>query len=104
MDIRKEHIDFYGVEPDGVYKAPGRVNLIGEHTDYNDGYVLPPPIDRYIMVSARKRTDNKLNIYAVDYKEQASDKLDNIAFDLDHHWANYVLGVVDALKKRGHGL
>ena len=104
MSIAEIHRTRYGVEPEGVYKAPGRVNLIGEHTDYNDGYVLPTPIDRHLTVSLQKRGDNKINLHSHDFKQDAEYKLENFKQDPEHHWANYVLGVVKALQKRGHSL
>ena len=102
--ITQRHTDVFGSEPDGVYKAPGRVNLIGEHTDYNDGYVLPTPINRYLEVSMKKRTDNKLNMYALDFSEQQQTNLDKLSLNREHLWVNYVLGVAQALKRRGYKL
>ena len=102
--IAERHTEIFGSKPDGVYRAPGRVNLIGEHTDYNDGYVLPTPIDRYLQVSMKKRTDNKLDLYALDFNERLQYSLDGFILDKEYSWANYVLGVVQALKRRGYKL
>jgi galactokinase len=102
--ITTHHVEVFGSEPDGVYRAPGRVNLIGEHTDYNDGYVLPTPIDRYLNVSAKRRSDKRLNLCALDFNERVQYKLDGFRFDDKHHWANYVLGVVDALRKHDYSI
>lgn len=99
----ESHINAFGGEPQ-VFKAPGRVNLIGEHTDYNDGYVLPTPIDRNIWVTINPRDDDVLRLQALDYTEKAEYKLSSISYDKEHMWANYVLGVVESLKKRGHDL
>ena len=99
----ESHINTFGGEPQ-IFKAPGRVNLIGEHTDYNDGYVLPTPIDRYIWVTINPRQDDMLRLHALDYSEKAQYKISSIIYDKDHMWANYVLGVVESLKKRGHEL
>jgi galactokinase len=85
-----------------VFKAPGRVNLIGEHTDYNDGYVLPTPIDRHIWVTITPREDETIRLQALDFDEEAEYRLSTIRFDEEHRWANYVLGVVASLTKRGH--
>ncbi|MCW4014397.1 MAG: galactokinase [Candidatus Bathyarchaeota archaeon] len=104
MSIAEIHQTRYGSEPDGVYKAPGRVNLIGEHTDYNDGYVFPTPISRHIEVSIKKRDDQHINLHSHDFRDDASYKTEGYAVDPEHHWANYVLGVVQALQKRGHSL
>jgi galactokinase len=94
----------FGTMPDLVARAPGRVNLIGEHTDYNDGFVLPCAIGPATMVAASKRTDNEVRIVAADFGN-ATD-----GFDLrrinhsEQGWANYVRGTVDALQKAGHAL
>jgi len=90
-----------GVE---VAKAPGRVNLIGEHTDYNDGFVLPVPIDRHVWIAAKRTEGDVLSLFAADYGERASCKLDEIEFDRERLWANYVMGVADVLIRKGHVL
>lgn len=87
-----------------VTKAPGRVNLIGEHTDYNDGFVLPTPISRHVWAAAAINESGTANLYAGDYDERASFDLDDIRFDVEHGWANYVMGVAWALLEEGHSL
>jgi len=97
----ERHIESYGGEP-RVFKAPGRVNLIGEHTDYNDGYVLPTPIGRYLWVTINPREDDTLRLQAMDFDEQAEHSLSSISYDKEHLWANYVLGVANSLIGRGY--
>ena len=87
-----------------VYRAPGRVNLIGEHTDYNDGYVLPIPIGRFINVAVASRSDHMVHLYASDFDESVSFILDRITFDPEHLWTNYVKGVIKVLQDRGINL
>ena len=58
---------FYGPEPELIVRAPGRVNLIGEHTDYNDGFVLPMAIDRAIWMALRPRDDGRVRLFSVDF-------------------------------------
>ncbi|UUE11168.1 galactokinase [Dickeya zeae] len=83
-------------------QAPGRVNLIGEHTDYNDGFVLPCAINYSTTISAALRDDRQIRVIAVDYDNQQ----DSFSLDapIDHHpqwqWANYVRGVIKHLKTR----
>lgn len=101
--LYEAHIEAFGGNP-LVFKAPGRVNLIGEHTDYNDGYVLPTPIDRHIWVTIYPRTDDIIRLQALDYGETEEYTLSSIRYDNEHMWANYVLGVVESLKKRGYEL
>ncbi|MGE5587891.1 MAG: galactokinase [Clostridia bacterium] len=84
-----------------VVRAPGRVNLIGEHTDYNDGFVLPAAIDRDVMMAARPRADRTVRVFSLDYGEGTEFTLDDIQYDRVHAWTNYVRGTLDALMKRG---
>ncbi|MBN2334871.1 galactokinase [Candidatus Bathyarchaeota archaeon] len=97
------HRGIYGGEAE-VYSAPGRVNLIGEHTDYNDGYVLPTPIDRRIWVAASPRRDEKVRVHAADFDESTEFSLRGIRRDPRHGWVNYVQGVAKALMDEGYSL
>ena len=87
-----------------IIQAPGRVNLIGEHTDYNDGFVLPCAIDYQTVVAAAKRDDNIVRIIAVDYDNEVNefDISQPLEFDKDVMWVNYIRGVIDCLQKRGY--
>ena len=97
--------NIYGIR-EGVIvgSAPGRVNIIGEHTDYNDGYVLPTPIGKHIYIAARKRSDSEYRLYAYDYRENHSFALGRQKFSEKIRWANYVMGVVDALYRKGYSI
>ncbi len=99
----ERHVQAYGGEP-RVFKAPGRVNLIGEHTDYNDGFVLPTPIDRYLWVTISPREDETIRLQAMDFDERTEHRLSSIRYDKKHLWANYVLGVAHSLMERGYTL
>jgi galactokinase len=92
---------YFGEQPFCAVRAPGRVNLIGEHTDYNDGFVLPCAIGPATMVAASARNDGNINVVAADF-DGATDSfaLDDIT-PATQGWANYVRGMVDALKKAG---
>ena len=94
--------DHFG-DPTGavVARAPGRVNLIGEHTDYNDGFVLPTTIDRHIEVVARRRSDRRVRIVAADLGERKEIDLDSPIDYANSGWLPYVLGVVHELVQRG---
>jgi len=87
-----------------IIQAPGRVNLIGEHTDYNDGFVLPCAINYQAIVAADKRDDNIVRIISVDYDNQENqfDLSKEIEFQADCMWANYIRGVVKCLLDRGY--
>ncbi len=95
--------EVYGGEPK-VYRAPGRVNLIGEHTDYNDGYVLPTPIDRHVYVAAKLRPDDRFRVYAADFRQSKEFTVGGTKLDPDRPWSNYVQGVVEALREEGYSL
>ena len=93
----------FAVDPAFVVRAPGRVNLIGEHTDYNDGFVLPMAIDRAIWIALRPRTDQQVNVVSLDLDWSASFGL----ADLRHEgasWIEYVKGVAWALLDAGYQL
>ena len=96
----------FGVAPQAAFRAPGRVNLIGEHTDYNDGFVLPCAIDYETQIAATPRDDATVRVVACDY----GDALDEFRLDLpvvprpDVPWANYVRGVLAMLQQDGVAL
>ena len=90
--------------PTLLVAAPGRVNLIGEHTDYNDGYVLPAAIDRHVVLAARPRADGQVRLHAADLGDSSAFKLDCIEHDESHRWSEYGRGVAWALQSAGHEL
>ena len=85
-----------------LFQAPGRVNLIGEHTDYNDGFVLPCAINFYNLVAASPRTDRQIRVLAVDYDDQVDSFYLDSAIEphSNYLWANYVRGVVKLIRQR----
>ncbi len=89
-----------------LIQAPGRVNLIGEHTDYNDGFVLPCAIDYQTVVAASKREDSIVRVVSVDYQDAVDefDLKEEIAFSQDKMWANYIRGVVKCLVEKGYDI
>ncbi|KXF81554.1 galactokinase [Enterovibrio coralii] len=93
-----------GYLPTHIIQAPGRVNLIGEHTDYNDGFVLPCAINYQTVVAAAKRDDKIVRLVSVDYDNQVDefDITKEITFQQDKMWANYIRGVVKCLLGRGY--
>ena len=97
----KEHLDG---EPELITRAPGRVNLIGEHTDYNDGFVLPIAIDRDIMVASRPRNDRLVRIYSLDFDALVEFSMDDIQHDSENEWSNYPRGVARFLQEAGYSL
>lgn len=93
--------DQFGYKPDTIVQAPGRVNLIGEHTDYNDGFVLPCAINYETVISCHKRSDNLVRVIAVDYNNEQDQFLLNPSIEKhpNYQWANYVRGVIQYIVK-----
>ena len=94
----------FGCVPEAVVRAPGRVNLIGEHTDYNEGFVLPAAIDRAISYAGRRRADRRVRVYSEDFKASVEFALDDIRKDSQNPWSNFVRGVSKFLQADGHRL
>lgn len=98
--------EVYGSEPDGVWAAPGRVNLIGEHTDYNDGFVLPLALPHTTRVHAARRDDGVLRLHSADSAPHTGDgvvqlRVDELAPAGSTGWAAYPAGVVWSLREAG---
>ncbi|MDZ7694051.1 MAG: galactokinase family protein [Balneolaceae bacterium] len=85
-----------------IIKSPGRVNLIGEHTDYNDGFVLPAAIDKVIVLAMAPNNKNEINMVAVDKDETHHFSLDKPYSKTGKRWPDYILGVVVELEKAGY--
>ena len=92
---------YFGRHPSFVVRAPGRVNLIGEHTDYNDGFVLPIAIDRAVWIALRPTVTQHVILHALNLKQSAEFSLDNIQHE-DQKWVEYIKGVAWALQQAGY--
>jgi galactokinase len=102
--LRKVFQEIYQTEP-RLFRAPGRVNLIGEHTDYNDGFVLPMAIDRETVVAGAARDDKRVRVHALDVNEAAEFDLKVPAQEKRRGiWLDYVEGVARVLQERGANL
>src|SRR6476659_9346177 len=83
-----------------VVRSPGRINLIGEHTDYNEGYVLPAAIDKAAYLALTPREDNQINLYSIDMQDEYHTNIEEFErVDQQHAWANYLLGVADQFRQ-----
>ncbi len=102
--LRRAFQQRFGRAPEVLVRAPGRVNLIGEHTDYNDGFVLPAAIDRDVLLAAAPRQDAHVRLWAIDLDEEDRFSLDAIERSPDRPWANYQRGVAAILQRRGYRL
>jgi len=87
-----------------VFRAPGRVNLIGEHTDYNDGFVMPAAIDFYAWIAAAPRDDRKLVVQSTNFPDSIEVDLHAGESNRRNHWTDYVVGVAVMLERAGHRL
>jgi galactokinase len=86
------------------FRAPGRVNLIGEHTDYNDGFVMPAAIDLSVFATVWPRDDRKLQIRSENFDDEIEFDLDQPNHASEHHWSDYAVGVAVMLERAGHRL
>ncbi|GGV80770.1 galactokinase [Streptomyces griseoloalbus] len=95
----------YGAAPDGVWAAPGRVNLIGEHTDYNDGFVMPFALPHAVVAAVARRDDGVLRLHSADVDGPVVElTVDALAPESDKRWTAYPAGVVWALREAGHAV
>ncbi|MDD3225789.1 MAG: galactokinase [Clostridium sp.] len=101
-ELEKVFEGLYGTKNEAVFFSPGRINLIGEHIDYNGGYVFPCALDfgTYALVSTRK--DKKLNFASTNFNLKVSCDVDNLVYDKKDDWANYPKGVMKIMQDKGY--
>ncbi|MFJ7334910.1 galactokinase [Streptomyces sp. NPDC101116] len=103
QQVRDGFEELYGAAPEGVWAAPGRVNLIGEHTDYNDGFVMPFALPHTAVAAVSRRTDGVLRLHSADVGGGAVElRVDELVPEADRNWTAYPSGVVWALREAGH--
>ena len=102
MNLDQLFFENFNTQPESKYKAPARINLIGEHIDYNGGRVLPAAISCYISALVSKREDTVVSAYSSNIGTKHSCELSQIKFDSTHDWANYVFGVFYTLRSEGY--
>ncbi|UCE04847.1 MAG: galactokinase [bacterium] len=100
--IKDEFLKKFGIVPEVCASAPGRINLIGEHTDYNDGFVFPMAIERRIWIAGRRRDDDQINLISLNNMPEIT--LDMKALRKNNHWSDYPAGVFSELIKSGQNL
>jgi galactokinase len=86
-------------EPACVVKAPGRINFLGEHTDYNLGFVMPAAIDKAIYIAIGGRADNRIELVSADFNDAYSGRIDELTHS-EKSWPNYLLGVIQQLQQK----
>ena len=104
QQLRSNFATIFGAEADHTFFSPGRINLIGEHTDYNGGHVFPAAISLGTYGAARKRDDNLLRFYSANFEDKGIIEvpLEDLRFEKAHNWTNYPKGVLHFLQKAGH--
>ncbi|MFJ8020411.1 galactokinase [Streptomyces sp. NPDC096311] len=105
MGVREGFEELYGTAPEGVWAAPGRVNLIGEYTDFNEGFVLPLALPHTAVAAVSRRTDGVLRLHSADIEGPVVElHVDELAPLTNTSWAAYPAGVVWALREAGHAV
>jgi len=102
-ELARRFQQLFGSEP-RIFRAPGRVNLIGEHTDYNEGFVMPAAIGFFTQVAIAPRADAKLSIRSSDFEGEFEFDLDHLPAQCLKSWSDYVLGIAVTLRQAGHRL
>ena len=100
QDLAEHFARRFGEQPRWIVRSPGRVNLIGEHTDYNDGFVLPLAIDRAIWVALRLRDDRRVVVHSIDFEQSGEFSLENLSAG-EAGWIEYVKGTAWSLEEAG---
>jgi galactokinase len=100
--LERSFATYFNAEPEFIVRAPGRVNLIGEHTDYNDGFVLPMAIDRAVWIALSSRVDSQIRIRSLDLEVDSAFELDSLT--KGKGWAEYLKGVAYYLQQTGYEL
>src|ERR1700744_1969788 len=99
--LRSLHLSRYKDEPE-IFAAPGRVNLIGEHTDYAEGFVMPAAIDFATLAAISPRKDGKIAIYSENFGKQRVFEAGAPPAGPEKHWTDYPVGILSILKSEGH--
>ncbi|MCY3834374.1 MAG: galactokinase [Chloroflexi bacterium] len=102
--VRDQFFSEFGDDPAFIVRAPGRVNLIGEHTDYNDGFVFPLAIDRATFIALRPRADKCVSAISLDIDDRRHFALDALQPPTEPEWIDYLAGVAWSLLERGYAL
>ncbi len=104
-DLAQKTANFFNetfqAEPDYIFMSPGRINIIGEHVDYNDGYVLPAAVDKYVCFAVSKVEGSKCLLVSMDLEDRFEFDLEDETVPAEKMWTNYFLGVVAQIKDKG---
>lgn len=103
-ELEALHVEEFGRKPDCIARAPGVINLMGEHTDYSEGFVLQAALPLYASVAVGRRDDTSLRFYTADAGERKKTSVPNLKYKREDRWANYLKGVLAELAERGFDL
>jgi galactokinase len=103
LELRQKFRSLFGNEP-RIFRAPGRVNLIGDHTDYNDGFVLPVAVNLYVWVAIAPRADSRLVVHSINFNQRVEFVLEELSVHSEGAWSDYVRGVAYFLSRAAPGL
>lgn len=105
IEIERRYTELFGHAPEFIVRAPGRVNLIGEHTDYNDGFVFPAAIDREVLIAGSRREDRQVRAYALNFNQVSTFPIDDVrhATEGREKWSNYLRSIAWVFHKEGLG-
>lgn len=105
-NMKAKYTEIFGGEAERSFFSPGRINLIGEHTDYNGGFVFPCPVTLGTYAVASKREDKTFKVYSLNFENMGvvEFSLDNLEYNKEHDWANYLKGTVKFLLEDGHSI
>ncbi|ULQ53822.1 galactokinase [Flavihumibacter fluvii] len=101
--VEQQFVEHFKTAPDFLVSSPGRINLIGEHTDYNNGFVLPAAIDKQMNIAVSKRQDDELHFVAADFKDSYTGSVQKLAKS-SKQWPDYINGVLKELQNKGYRL
>lgn len=103
QEIERRFTEMFGSSPTYIVRAPGRVNLIGEHTDYNDGFVFPAAIERDVLIAAAPRSDRQVRAYALNFNQSSTFTLEGVqpATDGRERWSNYLRAMAWVFQEEG---
>ncbi len=99
--LKSDFRELFGSDPAVVVRGPGRVDLMGNHTDYNDGFVLPVAVDVDVLAAGAPRDDDRIEVYSGNFETKVEFGMNSIEFDNVNTWSNYVRGVVHFLQESG---
>ncbi|MCC7446210.1 MAG: galactokinase [Anaerolineae bacterium] len=102
--VQQAFTEHFGTQPTHISRAPGRINVIGEHTDYNDGFVLPAAIDRAIYIAGKVRRDNTVGVQSLDYHGATTFTLGQLRDESLPEWTRFLRGALWVLQEEGHKL